>query len=138
MTSARTALERVDGLIVSGGAGDVDPALYGQDRRPESVPDAAGRDAFEARLVQDAAERELPVLGICRGMQLITAAYGGVLHQHLPDALGHDAHRVLPAGFAVHDVELVAGLARRARGGRDARLGALPSPPGRRRRRAPR
>lgn len=117
VASARSVLGRIDGLIVSGGAGDVDPGLYGQARRPESVPDAAGRDAFEARLVHDAADRELPVLGICRGMQLITAAYGGVLHLHLPDAVGHDGHRRLPAGFAEHEVELVpSSLAARAAG----------------------
>ena len=116
-------LDRLDALLVAGGAGDVDPALYGEERRRETVPDAPGRDAFEAGLVREAAGRGTPVLAVCRGMQLLCAVHGGRLHQHLPDAVGHDGHRSLPSGFAWHDVALEPGsLAARVAGGERARV----------------
>lgn len=76
------------------------------------------RDAFELALVRDAAARDLPVLGVCRGMEVLNVAYRGTLCQHLPDALGHDDHRVLPGAFAEHEVRLhPESLAARAAGG---------------------
>jgi putative glutamine amidotransferase len=115
--AARRVLERIDAVVLAGGAGDVDPALYGARAHPETVPDADGRDAFEAALVGAAAETDRPLLGICRGMQLLTAALGGRLVQHLPDVLAEDGHRSLPAEFADHEVELEPGsLAARATG----------------------
>lgn len=110
-------LDRLDAVVLSGGAGDVDPARYGQDRHPATQPDEPVRDDFELALTRGAHERGLPVLGICRGMQLVNVAFGGQLEQHLPDALGHDRHRLLPAGFAEHEVRLAPGsLAARATG----------------------
>jgi gamma-glutamyl-gamma-aminobutyrate hydrolase PuuD len=110
-------LERLDGVIVTGGAGDVDPARYGAERHPQTAPDDPLRDPFELALVRGAAERDLPCLGICRGMQLINVAYGGVLEQHLPDALGHDEHRGSAGVFADHEVRAAPGsLAARAAG----------------------
>jgi putative glutamine amidotransferase len=94
---------------VPGGAGDVDPAAYGQEPHPETVPDDPGRDAFELALVAGARERRLPLLGICRGFEVMTVAYGGELEQHLPDVLGADPHRGEPGAFAVHEVELHPG-----------------------------
>ncbi len=85
-------LDHLDGLILAGGS-DVDPARYGQRPHPESAwrPE---RDAAELLYLAAALERDMPVLGICRGLQLLAVAYGGQLHQHLPDLLGHHAHRI--------------------------------------------
>ena len=99
-------LELVDALIVTGGAGDVDPALYGQEAHPETGPVQEERDAYELALVRKALERRMPILGICRGMQILNVAYGGTIEQHLPDVLGHEEHRHTPGTFADHEVRL--------------------------------
>ncbi len=101
-------LELIDGLILAGGA-DIDPASYGQEAHVETVGTVAERDAFEISLVRGAIELDLPVLGICRGMQLINVACGGTLLQHLPDRFGHHEHRRVPGSFdgADHEVELL-------------------------------
>jgi putative glutamine amidotransferase len=110
-------LDALDGLILPGGAGDVDPAHYGRERHPETVPDEPLRDAFELALVARARERGLPLLGICRGFEVMAVAYGGELEQHLADVLDGDPHQGEPGAFATHDVELDAGsLAARAVG----------------------
>ncbi len=111
-------LELVDGLMLAGGA-DIDPAAYEQDAHPETADMVRERDAFEIALARAAIERDLPVLGICRGMQLINVARGGTLEQHLPDRLGHQEHRRVLGSFegAEHDVILAEGsLAARAAG----------------------
>lgn len=102
-------LAMVDGVILSGGASDVAPRRYGQSPHPATAAEEPGRDDLELALVRGARERDLPLLGICRGMQLLNVAYGGTLHQHLPDALGHDEHRVLPTEFARHQVRIESG-----------------------------
>lgn len=85
-------LDRLDGLVFSGGP-DLDPAVYGHERHPRLGPDVdrAG-DEYELALLAGAAERDLPVLAICRGMQALNVSRGGTLHQHLPDltALEHN------------------------------------------------
>ena len=96
----------LDGVILSGGGSDVAPHRYGHERHPATADEEPGRDAFEMALARGAKERDIPVLGICRGMQLLNVAYGGTLHQHLPDVLDHDEHRALPADFARHEVRL--------------------------------
>ncbi|MEA2139712.1 MAG: putative glutamine amidotransferase [Solirubrobacteraceae bacterium] len=111
-------LDRVDGLMLAGGA-DVDPACYGAAPHPLTVDPDPTRDAFEIALVRRALERDLPLLAICRGMQILDVACGGTLHQHLPELLGHEHHRRIPGSFdgADHDVRLLAGsLAARAAG----------------------
>ena len=99
-------LDLLDALVVTGGAGDLDPALYGDERHPETGPVQEERDAYELALVREALEREMPVLGICRGMQILNVAYGGTIEQHLPDVLGHEEHRHTPGTFADHEVRL--------------------------------
>ena len=110
-------LDLLDALVVTGGAGDLDPALYGEEPHPETGTVQEERDAYELALVRAALARELPILGICRGMQVLNVAYGGTIEQHLPDALGHEEHRHTPGTFADHEVRLVPGsLAARAAG----------------------
>jgi putative glutamine amidotransferase len=101
-------LELLDGLLLAGGA-DIDPVLYGQHAHAETQETVPERDAFEVALTRGAIERDIPVLGICRGMQLINVALGGTLTQHLPEHLGHEEHRKVIGSFdgSDHDVELL-------------------------------
>ncbi len=84
---AEAYLERLDGLIVTGGAFDVDPALYGAADRHETVALKTDRTSAELAFLQGALARDLPVLGICGGQQLLAVALGGTLFQHIPEAL---------------------------------------------------
>ena len=81
-SSIESILERVDGVLLSGGP-DIDPCLYGQEPHPELGPTAIGLDRFELAFVRRALERDLPLLGICRGAELMNVARGGTLIQHL-------------------------------------------------------
>jgi putative glutamine amidotransferase len=110
-------LDRLEALLLTGGA-DVDPGSYGAKLHPETTGTWPERDRFEVALARRALERELPVLGVCRGMQLLNVALGGTLEQHLPERLGHEGHRRVPGRFGEHEVRLAAGsLAARACGG---------------------
>jgi len=112
------ALDIVDGLMLAGGA-DVDPASYGAARHELTDATDPHRDAFEIALVRRALERDIPLLGICRGLQIMNVACGGTLHQDLPDLLGHEHHRRVSGSFegADHHVRLLPGsLAARAAG----------------------
>jgi putative glutamine amidotransferase len=100
-------LRVLDGLVLSGGA-DVDPELYGAEPGPLTVT-RPERDASELLLARAALDHDLPVLGVCRGMQLLTVAAGGTLHQHLPDVLGHEGHRPAPAVYGHQEVTFEAG-----------------------------
>jgi putative glutamine amidotransferase len=111
-------LDRIDGLILAGGA-DIDPAAYNTEPHPATNGTVPERDATEIALARRAIERDMPVLGICRGMQLMNVAQGGTLLQHVPELFGHEEHRRVPGSFdgADHDVRLTAGsLAARAAG----------------------
>jgi putative glutamine amidotransferase len=111
-------LDLLDGLILAGGS-DVDPAAYGAERHPATDGVNPERDAFEVALAQRAIERDIPFLGICRGMQVLNVARGGTLHQHVPESHGHEEHRRTPGSFAGadHPVRLDPGsLAARAAG----------------------
>jgi putative glutamine amidotransferase len=109
-------LDLIDGLMLAGGS-DIDPASYGAREHPETRGTWPERDRFELGLTHAALERDMPVLGICRGMQLLNVACGGTLVQHLPEVLGHENHRHTPGAFSDHDVRLAPGsLAARAVG----------------------
>lgn len=101
-------LDGIDGLIITGGR-DVDPAAYGHDPLPTTDEPDRVRDAWELALVSAAIRRRLPVLGICRGAQVLNVALGGTLHQHLPDILGHTRHQQGNAVFTTSSIRTVAG-----------------------------
>jgi putative glutamine amidotransferase len=101
-------LDGLDGIMFTGGS-DVDPGLYGEQPHPTTNVKPE-RDAAELVLMRAALDADLPLLGICRGMQLMVVAYGGRLHQHLPDVLGHNNHRpVSGPKFGFHPVRVQAG-----------------------------
>jgi putative glutamine amidotransferase len=106
-------LDLLDGLILTGG-GDIDPAAYGAEAGPDLVGARVERDRFELALARRALERDMPVLGVCRGMELLNVALGGTLEQELPEA---QIHLHTPGEFTDHDVRLEPGsLAARAVG----------------------
>jgi putative glutamine amidotransferase len=107
-TAPERLLDRIDALIFSGG-GDIDPGLYGQASAAETTGVWPERDRFEIALAGLALKRRMPVLGICRGMQLLNVALGGTLIQHLPDVVGHSEHRHTPGAFGDHGVRLAPG-----------------------------
>jgi putative glutamine amidotransferase len=102
------ALARLDGLVLSGG-GDIDPARYRAEPAPQLTSVREERDTAEFALFAAAMSRHLPVLGICRGLQVINVARGGSLHQHLPDVVGHDGHAPVPGSFGTHAVRVASG-----------------------------
>ena len=111
-------LDLLDGLLLAGGA-DLVPESYAASRHPTTDPGDPVRDAFEIALTTRALERDLPFLGICRGMQVLNVARGGTLRQHLPEEVGHDEHRRRLGTFegSDHEVRLAAAsLAARAAG----------------------
>ena len=117
-THPEEALEGLDALLLAGGA-DIDPRFYGAEPHPKLGGVVPERDTFEIALARAALERDLPLLGVCRGMQVLNVALGGTLHQHLPDLVGHGEHRRTIGSFSDsdHDVHLDAGsLAARAAG----------------------
>jgi gamma-glutamyl-gamma-aminobutyrate hydrolase PuuD len=101
-------LDRLDGLLFSGGS-DLDPELYAQEVHAETNGVVPERDQAEIALLQAALERDMPVLAICRGSQVLNVARGGDLVQHLPDVVGDEKHKHTPGVFADHDVDLVSG-----------------------------
>jgi putative glutamine amidotransferase len=107
-------LAALDGVVFSGG-GDLDPELYGAEPHDATDEPRSERDAAELRLLEAALDRDMPVLAICRGSQLLNVARGGDLVQHLPETVGHEQHRHDPGSFSDHDVKVAA----------DSRLGGL-------------
>ena len=112
-----SVLDLLDALVLAGGA-DVDPSNYGAEPHPATKGTVPERDAFEIALATRAMERDMPFLGICRGMQVMNVARGGTLTQHLPDDYGHEDHRRALGTFdnSDHDVRLADGslVARKA------------------------
>ncbi len=101
-------LDGIDGLILTGGK-DVDAALYGERAHPENDTPRPDRDAWELALVRAAIARDLPLLGICRGLQVLNVALGGTLVQHLPDVIGSNRYSYGNATFADNPVITVPG-----------------------------
>jgi putative glutamine amidotransferase len=101
-------VEALDALVLSGG-GDVDPARYGQRPHPRTGPWDGARDDYEFALLDAALARELAVLVICRGLQVLNVARGGTLHQHLPDVVGSAVHGPTPGEFGEHPVTVTPG-----------------------------
>lgn len=105
---AARVIDSVDALVLTGGR-DVDPAAYGQDALSTTDAPARDRDAWEFALLREALQRGLPVLGICRGAQVLNVALGGTLHQHLPNIVGHSWHQAGNAVFNTSSIQTVPG-----------------------------
>ncbi|WP_426510662.1 gamma-glutamyl-gamma-aminobutyrate hydrolase family protein [Dactylosporangium sp. McL0621] len=104
---AKELIGRLDALVLAGGA-DIEPGRYGADAHPatRTRPD---RDAGELALLTAALEADRPVLGVCRGMELLAVAYGGSLIQHLPDVLGSERHQPAPGVYGTHPARFAPG-----------------------------
>ena len=105
---ADEVVSRIDGLIITGGP-DVDPARYGAEPHPQTDPPGSARDAWELALLNAADRISLPVLGICRGLQVMAVHAGGSLVQHLPDQLGDAGHSPGGAGYGTVEVIMLPG-----------------------------
>jgi putative glutamine amidotransferase len=101
-------LDVLDGVLFSGGS-DLDPDFYGQEAHPETFGVVEERDRGELALLEAALARDLPVLAVCRGSQVLNVVRGGGLVQHLPDVVGDEKHKHTPGTFAEHDVRLETG-----------------------------
>jgi len=103
--SIEETLDALHGLIFSGG-GDLDPSTYGAEAHPATDKPKPWRDGPELALLAAALERDMPVLAICRGSQLLNVARGGDLVQHLPETVGHEGHKHQPGAFSEHGVSI--------------------------------
>jgi len=99
-------LDALDALLLSGGA-DLDPAYYGAEAHPATNDVRPERDESELALLEAALARDMPVLAVCRGSQVLNVALGGDLAQHLPEVVGHEGHKQTPGVFADHDVNVL-------------------------------
>ena len=107
-TGVEETLDAVDGLLFSGGS-DLDPELYHQEPHQQTSGVVPRRDRAELALLEAALERDMPVLAVCRGSQVLNVARGGDLVQHLPDVVGDEKHKHTPGTFADHDVAFEGG-----------------------------
>ena len=111
--AADAVVARLDGLVISGGA-DVDPGRYGAAAHPRTAGWRADRDAWETSLLDAASAVALPVLGVCRGMQVMAVHAGGVLDQHVPDRVDHEQHS--PGGDEFGAIEVTTAPGSRVAG----------------------
>lgn len=107
-SDAEDAVSVLDGLVIAGG-GDIGPVKYGAEAHPKTEATVPDRDDWEIALAEAAMRQNVPVLGICRGMQVINVASGGTLHQHVPDLVGHEVHSGPVDGFGLHKVRVTTG-----------------------------
>jgi putative glutamine amidotransferase len=105
---AEATVAVLDGVVIAGG-GDLDPAIYGAAKHPKTEVNAPDRDVWELAVAEAAIRMNVPLLGICRGMQVLNVACGGTLHQHIPDLVGHEAHSGALHGFGTHKVRVTSG-----------------------------
>lgn len=105
---AEATVAVLDGVVIAGG-GDIDPATYGAAKHPKTEAIAPDRDAWELAIADAAIRMDVPLLGICRGMQVLNVACGGTLHQHVPDLVGHEDHSGPADGFGTHKVRVTSG-----------------------------
>jgi gamma-glutamyl-gamma-aminobutyrate hydrolase PuuD len=105
---ADEVLDRLDALVLTGGA-DVDPARYGEVPAARTSAPRTARDEWEMALARGALDRDIPLLAICRGLQVLNVVLGGSLHQHLPDVAGHEGHQPSPGVFGAVDVNIEPG-----------------------------
>jgi putative glutamine amidotransferase len=105
---AERVLDGLDGLIITGGK-DVDPARYGQAPHPTTDEPRPDRDAWEDALLTAAIDRQLPFLGICRGLQVLNVSLGGTLHQHLPEVVGDTRYNAGNGNFTVNEATVEGG-----------------------------
>jgi putative glutamine amidotransferase len=101
-------LAALDGVLFSGGS-DIDPSEYGHEAHPETAGIRPERDRGELALLRAALDRDMPVLAVCRGSQVLNVARGGDLVQHLPEVVGDETHKHTPGVFADHDVDVHEG-----------------------------
>ena len=101
-------LDALDGLLFSGGS-DLDPSTYNAEAHAQTNNTRPDRDRAELALVSGAMERDMPVLAVCRGMEVLNVARGGDIVQHLPELVGHEDHRHTPGVFGDHEVDLKPG-----------------------------
>jgi gamma-glutamyl-gamma-aminobutyrate hydrolase PuuD len=102
------AVDRLDAVVLCGGA-DVEPHRYGAERDPQTGAPRRDRDAAELAVLHRALDRGIPLLGVCRGIQVLNVGLGGTLRQHLPDHVGHTGHNPHPGVFGTVEVELEPG-----------------------------
>jgi putative glutamine amidotransferase len=98
-------LDALDGIVFSGG-NDMGPDTYGAEAHATTLGTNPARDRGELALLQAALARDLPVLAICRGLEVLNVARGGDLQQHLPDVVGHEEHRAVVGTFSEHAVRV--------------------------------
>jgi gamma-glutamyl-gamma-aminobutyrate hydrolase PuuD len=102
------AVDRLDAVVLAGGP-DVEPARYGAPPHPRTGQPRPERDAAELAVLHRALDRGIPVLGVCRGAQVLNVGLGGTLVQHVPDAVGHSGHNPSPGVFGTVEVALEPG-----------------------------
>ena len=108
LNDLQALIGRIDALVIAGGA-DISPSRYGQEAEPETQPTEELRDNLEDLLLQEARSQKLPILGVCRGAQMLNVHLGGTLHQHLPKIVGHDRYRVGDGSFHAETMQIEEG-----------------------------
>jgi putative glutamine amidotransferase len=107
-SDAEDVVSVLDGIVIVGGE-DINPVRYGARPHPKTEATVPERDEWELAVAAAAIRLNVPLLGICRGMQVVNIACGGTLHQHVPDLVGHEGHNGPADGYGTHKVRITAG-----------------------------